>query len=471
MATMWPVDHHRRPEEHPHLHDLRVHLRAGARPAAGADAAVAGRALPVDRDRRSSSSSGACPPWWSSSPSASASRSPSRRELPGGIIGTGHGGARPGRRGVHGRDHPGRHPGGPEGTGRGRPVAGHVPQPGDDLDRDPAGLPDRAAAADQRARPADQGLVAGLHPRRRGRASTSSPSSAATCSTRRRTSRRWSAIALCYLLITIPLSIVVRRWKPIQRGPADGRATDRQDRAAPSTCGTCTSTSATTRCSRASTSTSTTARSSASSGPPVRQVHAAPLREPAGDPDLGEDLRRGHRDHRPGRRPRQGPVPHRDGLPVLQPLPAPVRAAQPHDRPAAGQGPQQGRGRRGRPPEPREGRAGGEGGRLPGPPVRRSAAARRDRPGAVDGPRHDAVRRAHQRPGPRARRGRARGDEGPRLRGHDDDGRDPRDGLRARGRRPARVHGRRRDRRGGRPAEVLADPQHERTQSFLSKVL
>ena len=58
--------------------------------------------------------------------------------------------------------------------------------------------------------------------------------------------------------------------------------------------------------------------------------------------------------------------------------------------------------------QPGEGRAGGEDRRLPGAPVRRPAAARRDRAGAVDGPRHDAVRRADQRARPRARRGRAR---------------------------------------------------------------
>ena len=53
-----------------------------------------------------------------------------------------------------------------------------------------------------------------------------------------------------------------------------------------------------------------------------------------------------------------------------------------------------------------------QGGRLPGAPVRRPAAAGRDRPGAVDGPRHDAVRRADQRARPRAGRRRARRDEG-----------------------------------------------------------
>ena len=48
--------------------------------------------------------------------------------------------------------------------------------------------------------------------------------------------------------------------------------------------------------------------------------------------------------------------------------------------------------------------------------------------------------------------------EGPRRRGHDDDGRHPRDGLRPRGRRQPGLHGRRRDRRGGRPARGARRP-------------
>ena len=55
--------------------------------------------------------------------------------------------------------------------------------------------------------------------------------------------------------------------------------------------------------------------------------------------------------------------------------------------------------------------------------------------------------------------------------GHDHGRRHARDGLRPRGRRHAGVHGRRRGRRGRRPQQVLTDPQHERTRSFLSKVL
>ena len=50
-------------------------------------------------------------------------------------------------------------------------------------------------------------------------------------------------------------------------------------------------------------------------------------------------------------------------------------------------------------------RPGRQGRRLPGPALRRPAAARRDRAGARDGPRRDAPRRGHERsrPGPRGR--------------------------------------------------------------------
>ena len=67
--------------------------------------------------------------------------------------------------------HPGRHPGGAEGADGGGAVARHVAQPGDDQRRRPAGVPHHPAAADQRADPAHQGLLAGLHPRPRAVAS------------------------------------------------------------------------------------------------------------------------------------------------------------------------------------------------------------------------------------------------------------------------------------------------------------
>ena len=60
----------------------------------------------------------------------------------------------------------------------------------------------------------------------------------------------------------------------------------------------------------------------------------------------------------------------------------------------------------------------------------------------------------------------------PRSRGHDHDGRHPRDGLRPRGRATAwSSWTAASSSRRATPAEVLGDPQHERTQSFLSKVL
>ena len=72
-------------------------------------------------------------------------------------------------------------------------------------------------------------------------------------------------------------------------------------------------------------------------------------------------------------------------------------------------------------------------------------------PGRWRWTRGDAVRRGHQRARPRAGQGGARRDARARRRGHDDARRHPRDGLRPRGRRPGRVHGRGRRRRAGRP--------------------
>ena len=63
------------------------------------------------------------------------------------------------------------------------------------------------------------------------------------------------------------------------------------------------------------------------------------------------------------------------------------------------------------------------------------------------------------------------GDEKACRRRHDDGGGHPRDGVRPRGRQPTGVHGRRRRRGERAPREVLANPQHERTKAFLSKVL
>jgi ABC-type ATPase involved in cell division len=80
-------------------------------------------------------------------------------------------------------------------------------------------------------------------------------------------------------------------------------------------------------------------------------------------------------------------------------------------------------------------------------------------------PEGDAVRRTDL--GARSRddqRG-ARHDEGPGHVGHDDDRRHPRDGLRPRGRRSRRVHGRRSDRRGRHPRALLREPDRGANQA------
>ena len=169
-----------------------------------------------------------------------------------------------------------------------------------------------------------------------------------------------------------------------------------------------------TRCSRASTSTSPPARWSACSGPPgsgkttflrcinqLETIHGGRIW-------VDGDLARVRRDtaasctgsRRQGRSPRQrreiGMV-----LPAVQPVPAHDRAGERHGGAGPGQRRQQG-GRQG---------AGAElldrvglwrpADDLPGPALRRPAAAGRDRPGAGDGPQADALRRAHlgARPG------------------------------------------------------------------------
>ena len=75
-----------------------------------------------------------------------------------------------------------------------------------------------------------------------------------------------------------------------------------------------------------------------------------------------------------------------------------------------------------------------EGGRLPGRPVGRPAAARRDRPGAGHGAEAHALRRAHLGTRPGDDPGGARRHARPRARRHDHGRRHARDGLRARGR-------------------------------------
>ena len=161
----------------------------------------------------------------------------------------------------------------------------------------------------------------------------------------------------------------------------------------------------------------------------------------------------------------------RHGLPALQPLPA-HDGAREHLRGAdPGQGRRQEGGReRGRGPA-RAGRPRRQAGRLPRAALRWPAAARRDRPGARDGPQAHALRRADLGPRPRARRRRARRHARPRRPGHDDDRRHARDGLRPRRRRPASSSwtAASSSSRAG-PTDVLGNPQHERTRTFLGRM-
>ena len=128
------------------------------------------------------------------------------------------------------------------------------------------------------------------------------------------------------------------------------------------------------------------------------------------EPTCGQDLRQRHRGHRPGGRPRRGPPADRHGVPAVQPVPAPVRAAEPDASP------QQRVLKRGKAEAEsvarqnleRVGLAHKADG-LPGAALRRPAAAGGDRPGAVHGPGADALRRADLGARPRTRRRRARG--------------------------------------------------------------
>ena len=121
-------------------------------------------------------------------------------------------------------------------------------------------------------------------------------------------------------------------------------------------------------------------------------------------------------------------------------------------------GKKSGRGRQARPRAARAGRRGAAGREVPRPALRRPAAARGDRPGPGDGPQGDALRRADLGARPRDDQGGPRRDGRPRQAGHDDDRGHPRDGLRAHGGRPGRLHVRGRDRRGEHPRGVLHQP-------------
>ena len=148
-----------------------------------------------------------------------------------------------------------------------------------------------------------------------------------------------------------------------------------------------------------------------------------------------------------------------DGVPGVQPVPAPAGHRQPHRGAGAGQGRPARRGHRDRREVPGQGGPAREARRVPVAPVRRPEAAGRDRPGPDHGAQGAAVRRGDL--GARSDAGRrgAGGDGGARPRGRHDDRGHPRDGLRPRGRRPRVLHRRGRFVEVGPPEAVIDAPR------------
>ncbi len=176
--------------------------------------------------------------------------------------------------------------------------------------------------------------------------------------------------------------------------------------------------------------------------------------------------------HRSGHQPGPGPPPPRPRVPGLQPVPAQVgdrerrRSARCWRSGWRAREARRRRPRAARALRPRRPRA-----RLPGPPVGRPAAARRDRAGADDAPARAAARRGHERARSRARRRGPRDHPRAQARRHDDADRDARDGVRAR-RSPTRsATWRRADRRARPPEQIFSDPAQPSTRRFLARLL
>src|SRR5581483_10034912 len=197
------------------------------------------------------------------------------------------------------------------------------------------------------------------------------------------------------------------------------------------------------------------------------QVHAAPDDQPARGaerrlrPGARRRVRAGGAEEAAGQPGRAAPA-GRDGLPAVQPVPAPDRAPQRRAGAPGGEGDAQGGGGGARRPVAQAGRPAALRSSLPGRALRGPAAARRDRPGAQPRPAGDALRRAHVGARRRARRRGAGGHARGRRVGDDDGDRHARARLRPRDRRLQRVHGRGRDRRVGAPRLLrqLHEPAH-----------
>ena len=221
---------------------------------------------------------------------------------------------------------------------------------------------------------------------------------------------------------------------------------------------------------------STRARWSASSARPARASRRCCAASTCSESRRGGTvLVDGDRGHRPRRATSTGcaaRIGH--GLPAVQPLPAPdgaattctiaqprccKRAARP--RPRRSPGPTSSRS--GSPSKDR---------RLPGAALGRAAAARRDRPRAVDDPEVMLFDEPTSALDPELVGEVLAVMRTLAVRGHDDDGRHPRDELRPRGRRPRRLHGRRRHRRGGAPRPASSATRSTRAPAtFLKRVL
>src|SRR5581483_7457970 len=191
-----------------------------------------------------------------------------------------------------------------------------------------------------------------------------------------------------------------------------------------------------------------------------RQEHVDPMYQPARDDRQRRDPRRGRLGRRREHESRHAPFACGYGVPELRAVSAPdgARQHQPRadprpearcrhrDRPVAGAA------RAGRPDRPRA--------QIAGRPLRRTAAADRDRPRARHGPGGHALRRTHLGPRPGDDRRGPGCDGGAGARWHDDGRRHARNGVRAAGRRSGAVYGSWSNRRGSGHDRVLYGARH-----------
>ena len=148
-----------------------------------------------------------------------------------------------------------------------------------------------------------------------------------------------------------------------------------------------------------------------------------------------------HQGQRSEDRSAEAPLARRHGVSEFRALPSLDDHPEPHARADQGARTQSGGGGDARSQAPRPGRSYRAEGQVPGTAFRRPAAAGRHRAGSVDGSDLHALRRADL--GARSGNGQrgARRDGAARQGRHDDDGRDPRNGLCPQGRASRDIHG------------------------------